>query len=253
MERYQAFMLPLQPAPRAIQEACQRGVVQGPVPPLRQALQVLGQPEPCADEVRRAEDGQVLVSCTTDMPGVTPAMVDWWFGWHLPETARYRLWHPKAHVRCRVKEDRSALSGDRARYIGNVSLVDEYIGPSLKKLAIAFHPPADFGFPDDEAARSTTICAATSDRVLKGHGGYLVHHVVKTAEGAQMRSGFWLGRISHQLGLVNVLAGPWLNTPRMRRVLVPDTMVLDLLMHCGEEMNHLARFLPGLHAVHGRD
>ena len=28
------------------------------------------------------QDGGMRVSVRTDMPGVTPAMVDWWFGWH---------------------------------------------------------------------------------------------------------------------------------------------------------------------------
>jgi hypothetical protein len=204
---------------------------------------------PCADEVRRAGDGRMLVTCVTDMPRVTPAMIDWWFGWHLTETRRYQLWHPKAHVACSAKEDRSALLDDRARYIGNVSYVDEYIGRSLKKLTIAFYPARDFGFPEHSPEHATTICASTSDRVLKGHGGYLIHHVVKTDRGAQMRSGFWLGEISHDISLVNVLAGRWLNTPGMRRILVSDQMALDLLMHCSEEMNHLARFLPELHAA----
>lgn len=252
METYQAFLWPMQPAPQAIQEAHRRGVIHGPVPPLTRAHQVLGQREPCTNEVRRAPDGLVLVTCVTDLPGITPAMIDWWFGWHLPETARYRLWHPKAHVKARVLEDRSALSNDRARYIGNTSQVDEYIGRSLKKLSIRFHPPTDFGFPDEGEDHSTTICAATTDRVLHGHGGHLVHHVIKTERGSQMRSGFWLGHIRHELSLVNAVAGRWLNTPGMRRVLVPDHTALDLLMHCGEEMNHLARFLPTLHAAHGR-
>jgi hypothetical protein len=38
-----------------------------------------------------------------------------------------------------------------------------------------------------------------------------------------------------------------LNTPFLRRQLVPDSLGLALLRHCSEEMNHLARFLPQLY------
>lgn len=43
-------------------------------------------------------DGGMRVSVRTAMPGVTPAMVDWWFGWHGDAAAKYKLWHPQAHV-----------------------------------------------------------------------------------------------------------------------------------------------------------
>lgn len=42
-------------------------------------------------------DGSMQVSVRTDMPGVTPAMWAWWFGWHGSDTRRYKLWHPRAH------------------------------------------------------------------------------------------------------------------------------------------------------------
>jgi hypothetical protein len=37
-----------------------------------------------------------------------------------------------------------------------------------------------------------------------------------------------------------------LNSPLMRRTLVPDGVGRDLLLHCAEEMTHLAEFLPAL-------
>lgn len=36
-------------------------------------------------------DGSMQVSVRTDMPGVTPAMWAWWFGWHGSDTRRYKL------------------------------------------------------------------------------------------------------------------------------------------------------------------
>ncbi len=49
-------------------------------------------------------DGSMQVSVRTDMPGVTPAMWAWWFGWHGSDTRRYKLWHPRAHLSARWKD-----------------------------------------------------------------------------------------------------------------------------------------------------
>ena len=42
-------------------------------------------------------DGCGYVAMRTVMPGVTAAMVDWWFDWHPRDPVRYRVWHPLAH------------------------------------------------------------------------------------------------------------------------------------------------------------
>lgn len=242
-----AYRLPLQPASPRVLQAVASGVVPGEVGAGRdEAVRWLAADRPCADGVVRASDGRVRVTCCTDLPGVTPAMIDWWFGWHLPSSDRYRLWHPAAHVKAVVREDRSARVQGCERYIGNESYVDEYIGRSLKRLTIAFVEPSTFGFAVG-ASDAVTICATTSDRLLRGQGGSLVHHVVSTPGGAQMRSGFWLGEIRHQIPLIDRSLGGLLNTRLMRQVIVPDRMALDLLQHCGEEMSHLARFLPRLY------
>ena len=39
----------------------------------------------------KTRDGGLQVSARTDMPGVTPAMWDWWFGWHGSDARRYKL------------------------------------------------------------------------------------------------------------------------------------------------------------------
>lgn len=247
-----AYRLPLLPAPPRVLQAVADGVAPGEVRAAQdEAVGWLAAERPCPARAVRAPDGRVRVTCCTDLPGVTPAMIDWWFGWHLPSSARYRLWHPAAHVKAVVRDDRSARAQGRERYIGNESYVDEYIGRSLRRLTIAFVEPAAFGF-DARASDAVTICANTSDRLLGGQGGSLVHHVVGTPGGAQMRSGFWLGEIRHRVPLIDQGLGGLLNTRAMRRLIVPDRMALDLLQHCGEEMNHLARFLPCLYgAVRG--
>src|SRR5262249_45351095 len=43
-------------------------------------------------------EGAVHVAVLTHLPSVSPAMWDWWFGWHSAETQRYKLWHPRAHL-----------------------------------------------------------------------------------------------------------------------------------------------------------
>jgi hypothetical protein len=200
------------------------------------------------DGVRRAADGKALIVCTTELPGVTPAMIDWWFGWHLPETARYQLWHPKAHLKSVVKEDRSHLPDDRARYVGNISYVDEYIGKELVRLAIEFQLPASFGLQGLDARGATAICARTCDRVRASEGGSLVHLILPTPRGSEMRSVFWLGELRSRVPVLGPMITRLVNRPSLRTRLITDHFLLDLFQHCAEEMNHLAKFLPRLHA-----
>ncbi len=242
-----AYQLPLAPVPRDVEDAVGRGMQGGAVPVPSEAAAFLGSGHELAHAVTRAEDGRLFVTTTTELPGVTPDMIDWWFGWHLPHSERYRLWHPTAHVRAVVKEDRSTLVGKRECYVNNTSFVDEYIGPVLMKLAISFLPPSGFGFSDEEGSSETVVCARTADRSTHADAGFLVHRVATTRGGAQMQSLFWLGEIMPKVPLVGPLAAAVLNRPFMRRVLVPDSLGLSLLRHCSEEMNHLAKFLPRLY------
>jgi hypothetical protein len=242
------YKLPIDDAPSRVRDGAARGVRVEDFPGRTDASRLLGGDGALLyDGVLRAPDGRVLVTCVTDLPGVTPAMVDWWFGWHLPSSERYRLWHPKAHVAAVVQEDRSHLKVDRERYLHNVSHVDEYIGTRLMKLSIAFFSSAEFGITDLDSHGATAICARTTDRSTKGEGGCLIHYVLPTAQGAQMRSAFWLGEITHTVPIVDRVLHGVLNSKAVRKVVVSDRMALDLLIHCGEEMNHLARFLPRLY------
>jgi hypothetical protein len=73
----------------------------------------------------------IHVNIVTEMPGVTPAMVDWWFGWHSDSPERYKFWHPRAHVHVRWSEQPPPDSTGRARYVGRTSEVDEYLGSAM--------------------------------------------------------------------------------------------------------------------------
>jgi hypothetical protein len=241
------YKLPMKPTASRIYDAVSSGVKHSEFPDVVEAKGFLGDLKFPVDKVRRAQDGRVLITSVTDMAEVTPTMIDWWFGWHLPSTERYRLWHPKAHISARVKEDRSNIKFDRARCIHNVSYVDEYIGSTVKKLVIEFVPPDELGISGLEHEGSTAVCAHTTDRVTNGRGGCVIHYVMPTDQGSQMRSAFWLGDIVHKVGVIDRLFHGILNSKFFRKVVISDQMALDLLLHCGEEMQHLATFLPKLY------
>jgi len=188
----------------------------------------------------RTRDGGLQVSARTDMPRVTPAMWDWWFGWHGSDARRYKLWHPRAHVSAQWRDP-----GPDGRYIGRTSLVQEYIGSNYAKIGISFIEPAVLGIDRGklEDAGAVAVCARVGSVELPVDIGWLVHYIRPTADGAEMRSRFWKGG-PH----VAVRGGNRL-TDTAVRVLVarqlPDPR--DLLVHCAQEMNHLAAFLPDLY------
>lgn len=183
---------------------------------------------PVETGLARGADDALCVAVWTPWPGTTPAMVDWWFGWHLARTDRYKLWHPQAHVFAQPRYDLTDVPGltDRQRYVGNTSWVDEHVGPLLTRLAITFHDPADFGIPyaDLEASgHGTAICATVAD---SDHGvelARLVHAVRATDYGSEMRSRLFFGP-----GTTGLLGPPMLD-------------------HCATEMRNLAEFLPRLY------
>jgi hypothetical protein len=198
-------------------------------------------------------DGTAHAAVLTHFPETTGEMIDWWFAWHGVETERYKLWHPQAHLFSQMRYERTGAPGltHRQKYIGNTSYVDEYIGPMIHRLAITFHDPQDFGLAKDSfenAGVSTAICARVgfSDRPVDA--GYLIHLIRETASGCEMRSRFWLGE-AHLRALPEGNPIDRLFEMRLaRRLMIPERLGRDLLVHCAEEMNHLASFLPALFA-----
>jgi hypothetical protein len=75
----------------------------------------------------------------------------------------------------------------------------------------------------------------------------VLHQIRRTGDGVEMRSRFWLADFDpHALRIVAPLVRPLLNSRPMRRALVRDGVGRDLLLHCAEEMTHLAEFLLAL-------
>ncbi|MFD8103098.1 DAPG hydrolase family protein [Nocardia fluminea] len=192
--------------------------------------------------------GAIWVAVHTEMRGVTAAMWDWWFAWHAVESARYKLWHPDAHLYCGLARDRSAERiPDREKYVGNIAYVDEYIGPKLQQLAIAFADPRAHGFrvPDQH----TIILGRVGSIVAPVDLGWLAHQVRPIPAGCEMRSRFYLNLHGlHQPDLPQaahaIARGPAVDP---RDLVLDVDLARELLLHCGQEMNHLAGFLPRLY------
>jgi len=249
------FRWELDPLPEHVEEALRRGEVDaGLVLPRAEAHRLL-EPGYLPLETGHATlpDGSVHVAVLTQFPGATCEMIDWWVGWHGAETDRYKLWHPQAHLYTQWKYERTETPGltDRQKYVGNVSFVDEYVGPSIQRLAIAFLEPRDFGLDRDAFAAAgvgTAVCARTGFTDRPVEGGYLIHLMRETPGGCEMRSRFWLGEIHlRSLPEPNPI-DRMLQTRFVRERLMPRRIGSDLLVHCAEEMNHLASFLPKLYA-----
>lgn len=240
---------PLRDPPAAMAAALGRGVVavDAPFTPFARLTDAGG--DGVEDGVWRHPNGSLTVACTTAMPGVSAAMWDWWFGWHSLSSARYRLWHPSAHIRSQLAEDRRHMAVGRPRYVGNISAVDEYIGPQVTRLAIGFLPPAQFGLDETRVDRiGTAICATVALRRERLQHGRLIHMVENTADGCTMHSRFHLGQFRSTVPLIGPLVSWAIDRPAVRRRAVSDAIGLALLRHCCEEMHHLAALLPDLHA-----
>ncbi len=198
-------------------------------------------------------NGEIWVACLTDMPRVTPQMWDWWFGWHSKESARYKLWHPDAHAYAGLRYQRADSTDltDLQKYRGNTSYVDEIIGGHLDQLAISFTDPLRFGV-DPAKFDGTAICGTVGTALVPVNIGTLCHQVRVTEAGAEMRSRFYLNVAGTRPLDVNAIA-----CAIKRGVSLPSSVQFDLrfgaalLRHCGEEMNHLAQFLPELYAEFG--
>jgi hypothetical protein len=201
----------------------------------------------------RLDDATLYVAAHTPMPGVTGEMIDWWFAWHGEESARYQLWHPRDHIAARWRRPVTWNGGEREQwqqlYRGNVSEVDEYVGSTLMRLSIAFAEPSAYLDVSRLEASGTeaVICARTYSRKENVAAGHVLHQIRRANDGVEMRSRFWLADFDPRaIPVIGPLLRPLLNTRPMRRTLIADIFGRDLLLHCAEEMTHLAEFLPTL-------
>ena len=201
----------------------------------------------------RLDNGMMYVAALTDMPDVTGEMIDWWFAWHDTDKA-YQLWHPRDHIEAKWKHPVKRDLPWREQYIGNTSEIIEYIGSKLEHLNVNFQKPERYfdvsRFTDAKIA--TAVCARGGQRLEKIWSAHLIHLMRKTERGVEMRSRFWLGDVdASPKGIVGKLLNPLLNTVMVRKRMIPDGVGRDLMLHCAEEMHHLAIILPELYRRYG--
>jgi len=197
-----------------------------------------------------APDRSVRIFVLTKMPGVTPAMWDWWFAWHGSEAQRYKLWHPRAHVHAAWQDGRD----DLPTYVGRLSNVVEYIGATRMNLTIRFVAPSSLGFDEKrlEAQGETAICARGGLGGTPMETGWLIHHVRPVPGGCEMRSRFWIAGENVRPRAMPGYAGALIGRAASRFAKFTPAQAADLLVHCAQEMNHLATILPELHATFKR-
>lgn len=251
---YAPFFNPdMAPLPASVQEALLTGALAHELLPAVAAAGDLLEPGylPVETGYTITPEGAAHIAVLTPMPGVAPAMWDWWFAWHGSDTERYKLWHPRAHLHVAWADGREDLS----HYVGRVSHVVEYVGGLPYRAAIRFVRPRELGLDEDRlrAQGETAICARIG-MVIQGlpvETGWLVHHIRPVPGGAEMRSRFWLGGRYVRLFGIGGALGRWLARLANRLQPVQPHQVTELMVHDAQEMQHLAAILPQLHARFG--
>lgn len=249
----------IQPLPDHVEEALGKGWADPETGLLMENADDLLKPGylPLETGCTRLPDGKVQVACLTKMPGCKGRMINWWFGW-MANTAHYKLWHPKDHVWMEWEKGYPGPNNnpDDANYVGYGHLVHEFIGGQMNKLRVQFKKPSEYLDTSrfEEANVGTAICARAGylDKPLKI--SHLIHLVRDTKDGCEMRSRFWAGDIEISIPVLGSILGKIINTRTMRNKMIPENLGSALLIHCAEEMNHLAGMLPELYQkMTGRD
>ena len=195
------------------------------------------------NEVRRLSDASYLVAVRTPMPKVKADMVRWWFSDFLQTTEHYSWWHPKDHV---WMDWENKKPGENT---GSSHLVHEYIGGELSKLRIQFVNSAEFFGYEVNDENTFVICARVGLLEENINIAKMCHVVRNTADGAEMRTRFWLGHVAKREGnnTVSSIQGFIGNTALVRMFAVNKKNSEDLQRHALEEMQYLADLLPTLY------
>ena len=195
------------------------------------------------NEVRRLPDASYLVAVRTPMPKVKADMVRWWFSDFLQTTEHYNWWHPKDHV---WMDWENKKPGENT---GSSHLVHEYIGGELSKLRIQFVNSAEFFGYEVNDENTFVICARVGLLEENINIAKMCHVVRNTADGAEMRTRFWLGHVARREGnnTISSIQGFIGNTALVRLFVLDKQLAEDLKRHAQEEMKYLADLLPTLY------
>lgn len=190
------------------------------------------------NEWRRLPDGVAYVAVRTEHPGVTGAMIDWWFDWHQRDSERYRMWFPGAHESISWKPP--AAQGEKP-FWGAVHYPVEDIGLGMEKLWIAFKRPTELGFSTDaldDPNVATIVGGFVGDRKRHVQHTKMCHVFLQGEDGLIQRSRFWIG------GAIRPRIA---NNRVVRRIAVPKKAPRVMAEHCATEYANLAALLPGLY------
>lgn len=158
-----------------------------------------------------------------EIKGLTPDMMNWWWD-NIDTTARYKQWHPTAHVSFEWLE--APASPNNTTYsVGAVQRVVEYLGPYKNALLITWLPKEDAA---DRVEYAHWIYAKTD---LDGLSGIFPQDMIheyqmnEAGDGIVMRSTF--------------------KVPFFLDWVMPD-FTSELGKHAQQEMQMLQYFLPKL-------
>ncbi|KAF4332485.1 phloretin hydrolase [Fusarium beomiforme] len=226
------------PTEKQISDEVQKGITESPY-----ASKLVFEPQEAAHYLTQpgylqlengwavSDDKKLMIAVRTDMGKVTGDMYDWWFGWHLVDSQRYKLWHPLAHQYAYRVPNAMDWSNKTLpeRYIGAHSWIDEFLGNFATKLTVNFVDPVSLGF-NTSAYESQGIETIVVAHITNGHttnvtgNSYLMHQIRRKDDGQrELRSRFFFDAYT-------------------------DNQAHDLSVHCAVEMTHLASFLPDLYA-----
>jgi hypothetical protein len=111
--------------------------------------------------------------------------------------------------------------------------------------------PSTLGFDEELLASrgETAICARGGIAGTPMETGWLVHHVRPVPGGSEMRSRFWIAGENIRPRNMQGAAGAMIGRAASRFAGFTSTQAAELLVHCAQEMNHLAAILPALYAT----
>lgn len=202
------------------------------------------------------ENGGGLVATCHRMPGLTRAMLDWWFCWHPLEDLRYKIWYPPTHygihvegtTRARLLDESIPL--DRRNYgcIHQVceDIVDREDIP--EPFPIHFRDPVEIGFDPALLAEHPEVsiyCAfvGEEDPPVPPERNRIMCHVVRDVPGGvEFRSRVWRG---------------WAMREGRPKLMLPPGAVISpiscklLALHNVAEYTNLKHLLPALYAEEG--
>lgn len=142
--------------------------------------------------VYRQGGNKLVVQLETEMPGVSPYMIAFWFEDYMQTTAHYQRWYPDAHL---WMDWEHKIDGE---IIGAHHLVDEYIGERLSKLRIEFVDPTTLIPGYQESPSRYAVCALPGPRILPLTAGIMCHDTQATESGNVMRTIFYMGHFYHR-------------------------------------------------------